>query len=638
MCGIVGYVGKREVIGLLVKGLKTLEYRGYDSAGVAYFQGAKVHIKKSEGKLGNLQALLEGARANSRDSDVQCGIGHTRWATHGKPTTQNAHPHRTGSVILVHNGIIENYLDIHKRILALGYTPESETDSELYGFLVVEEMKRGTPFIEAVRKSFLELQGNCSVVVMCEDEPNVVVGIRNGSPLVAAVDPMGGGVLASDAQPILEFTQEVIFLNNGEMAVATFSESADGTGGVDVFDLRTGKPLASKTTRVDWTPEKIDKRGYAHYMLKEIHEQPQVIVDTLNGVLDRARPDPFPFAEQPGVEILRKAKELVIVGCGTSFHTAMLSKYWLEQWAGIPVNVELSSEYRYRDPVVKPGAVVVGISQSGETADTLAVVRDLKQQGVPTIGVTNVRGSTLSREADAVFFTSAGPEISVLATKSFTANNIVLFLWAGCLGLQRALASGKSDRDSTRFSKIFDQVVKLPHLVEQGLLPDGEMRRSIQKAAGRFHDKRGFFFIGRGYSFPVALEAALKLKEGAYLHAEGYAAGELKHGPIAMIDSEMVVVVLAPEDRWREKTVSNLQEVKARGALILGIGNPGDEATRAQCDEWVSLPHPEGWDLDPSLYPFLLSPVVQLFAYEIALLRGTNIDQPRNLAKSVTVE
>lgn len=628
MCGIVGYTGTRPVIDVLLKGLKRLEYRGYDSAGIAFWKDAKIEVRKAEGKLENVERLIASSRTQFAGSTA--GIGHTRWATHGKPTTQNAHPHRTGPIVLVHNGIIENYQEIKQQMVFLGHQPQSETDSELFGFLVLEKLKTVPQFVEAVRQAFLELEGSCSVVVMSDHEPGVVVGVRNGSPLVAAADPQGGAVLASDAQPILEYTRDVIFMENGDYAVATAQ-------GLNLFDLKTGKPVQRATTHLDWSPDRMDKQGFAHYMLKEIHEQPTALVDTLNGLLDRANTTPFVLAEQPGVALLRKAKEIRLIACGTSWHASMLGKYWIERWARIPVEVELASEFRYRDPVITPDALVIGLSQSGETADTLAVIRDMRKRGIPTLAVTNVRGSTLSREAEAAFFTSAGPEIGVAATKTFTSQLMVLLLIAGYLGMQHG-------HQVEQLEQLFHDLLKMPHLLKDSLDDQGPLKKAVRKASDALFETPGFFFMGRGYSFPIALEGALKLKEIAYTHAEGYAAGELKHGPIAMIDEQMGVVVIAPPDSWREKTVSNLEEVKARGAKIVSIGSAFDRSMKNVSDFWIPLPEAvspqEGalTETEAALMPFMVCPAIQLLSYEIAVKRGTDVDKPRNLAKSVTVE
>jgi glucosamine--fructose-6-phosphate aminotransferase (isomerizing) len=618
MCGIVGYVGSRPAVDVVVGGLRRLEYRGYDSSGVAHFSGNRIEITKSEGKLQNVENLL---RSVATAPAARCGIGHTRWATHGKPTTQNAHPHRTGHVVLVHNGIIENYQEIRGALVARGHNPVSETDSELFGFLVLEKMDAGKSMLDAVRESFLQVQGACSIVVMSEKEPGRIVGVRNGAPMVAAVDPQGGVILASDAQPILEYTRDVVFMEHGDLVIGT-------AAGMEFRELESGRPVSRSTTRLDWTPGALDKQGFDHYMLKEIHEQPASMVDTLNGVLDRARAESFPLAAQPAVELLSGARRITIVACGTAWHASMVGKYWLERWMRVPVTVELASEYRYRNPVIDPGMLVIGVSQSGETADTLAVIQELKRQGIATLAITNTRGSSLSREAQATVFTSAGPEIGVAATKTFTVQMLALLCFAAAIGKQRLDPAGRAELET-----VFAQLVRMPHLLEDYLA--SALRPTVQSIAREIQRSRGFFFIGRGTSYPLALEGALKLKEIAYVHAEGYAAGELKHGPIAMIDGEMVVIVLAPTDAWREKTISNLEEVKARGARVIGVGHPGDEMLKKVSHHWIPLPAAE---LHESLLPFVLTPVIQLLSYELAVLKGTDIDKPRNLAKSVTVE
>ncbi|MFN7685790.1 MAG: glutamine--fructose-6-phosphate transaminase (isomerizing) [Oligoflexia bacterium] len=618
MCGIVGYAGKRPAVDVVVGGLRRLEYRGYDSSGVAYFSDSKIEITKSEGKLQNVERLLGELPAASGS---RCAIGHTRWATHGKPTTQNAHPHRTGHVVLVHNGIIENYQQIRAELLERGHRPQSETDSELFGFLVLEKMNSNQSLLDAVRESFLQIQGACSIVVMSEREPGKIVGVRMGAPMVAAVDPEGGVMVASDAQPLLEYTRDVVFMEHGDLVVGTSS-------GIEFSELRSGKRVDRQTTRLDWTPGALDKQGFDHYMLKEIHEQPASFVDTLNSILDRASAESFPLAAQPAVELLSSARRIAIVACGTAWHASMVGKYWLERWMRVPVEVELASEYRYRNPVWDSGTLVIGVSQSGETADTLAVIHELKKQGVPTLAITNTRGSSLSREAQATVFTSAGPEIGVAATKTFTVQMLALLCFAAAIGKSRLAPAQGGELDL-----VFEQVIRLPHLLEEYL--SSGLRKSVQSIARDIQRARGFFFIGRGTSYPLALEGALKLKEIAYVHAEGYAAGELKHGPIAMIDEEMVVVVLAPSDAWREKTISNLEEVKARGAQVIGVGHPRDEVLKKVSRHWIALPEAQ---IHESLLPFLLTPVIQLLSYELAVLKGTDIDKPRNLAKSVTVE
>jgi glucosamine--fructose-6-phosphate aminotransferase (isomerizing) len=623
MCGIVGYVGKRGAIEILVRGLKRLEYRGYDSAGVAFFRDGTLEVRKSQGKIENIERLVSDI---VRPDQIHAGIGHTRWATHGKPTTQNAHPHRTGHVVLVHNGIIENYQEIRADLVARGHRPQSETDSELFGFLVLEEMEKGATLVEGVRRAFTGVEGACSVVVMSEREPGVLVGVRNGSPLVAAVDPQGGALLASDAQPLVDITRDVVFLEHGDMVIGDSS-------GIRLLDLKSGREIHRDSTHLDWSVDDLGKQGFAHYMLKEIHEQPTALIDTLNGLLDRASGAPFPLADMPAAGLLENATDIIFIACGTSWHAALLGKYWIERYARIPVSVELASEFRYRKPVLSKGALVISMSQSGETADTLAVVRQVRGLGTRTLGISNVRGSTISREADAMLYTFAGPEIGVAATKTFSSQMLAVLIIAGYLGIRRGTGI------DGELAHLFDGLLRLPHLLTAELAGAETVALPVRanEVAAHVAAQKGFFFIGRGYSFPIALEGALKLKEIAYVHAEGYAGGELKHGPIAMIDKDMVVVVLAPRDSWRDKTFSNLQEVKARGAVVLGVGDPGDESLRRACDYFIALPAGSR-DLDEGLLPFFLTPVIQLLSYELALLHGTDVDKPRNLAKSVTVE
>ena len=623
MCGIIGYVGSEPVTDILIQGLRRLEYRGYDSAGIALIYKKKINIWKSQGRLENVESLLKTQDPELHNHST-LGIGHTRWATHGRPTTENAHPHKTGHVVLVHNGIIENYLEIKRGLLARGHKPLSETDSELLAFMILEEMDQGLSLLNAVRKSFTQIHGQCSILVMSEKEPDTIVAVRNGSPLVVGSDAKQGSYFASDAQALLAYTQNVIFLEQGDLVVGQPS-------GVKFYDLLTGKSVERQLTRLDWSIDRLGKNGFDHYMLKEIYEQPATLVDTLNGLMDRSSGDPFCFVNQPAIEILNKAEELHLVACGTSWHAALLGKYWIERWANIPVSVEIASEFRYREPVLRPGVVVVGITQSGETADTLAVFREMRRRKIPTVGISNVRGSTISREADAVLYSSAGPEIGVAATKSFSAQLMVMYLLAGHLAWQR------KSRSLDEIVQSFSDLIKIPHILADELETGSSVVEQTRKIARSLADAKGFFFIGRGYSFPIALEGALKLKEIAYDHSEGYAAGELKHGPIAMIDQGMVVVVLAPRDSWRDKTVSNLEEVKARGATIVGVGDCKDEDLKGLCNHWIPLPE-ENRSVGTDLLPFLLNPVVQLLSYHRAVFKGTDVDRPRNLAKSVTVE
>lgn len=624
MCGIVGFVGAKKdqtkinAVDVLLKGLKRLEYRGYDSSGVAYqLPENHIHIEKSEGKLENIISRFEN-EGTPESKRSQIGIGHTRWATHGKPTTQNAHPHRTGPIVLVHNGIIENYQEIKIEMVKKGYQPQSETDSELYGFLVLEELKKGHAFVEAARLAFQKCEGACGVVVMSEEAPDTVVGIRNGSPLVVGLDKDQNVFFGSDPQPLLEYTKKVTYLESGDMAVAT-------PGKCEIFSIETGKKVSREVVELDWSPAQLDKGGYPHYMLKEIYEQPTALVDTFNSNLDRVASEPFQFAKHPGVDHLLNSKSVNLVACGTSYYASMVGKYWLEKYARLQTSIEFASEFRYRNPVLQKDSITVGVSQSGETADTLAVLRDLKKEGLKTLCITNVRGSTIARETDGSFFTSAGPEIGVAATKSFLTQMGIFLLWTGAFLEKAKKGSAKN---------LFEEAIQLPHLLKSYLEEGLGLQQKIQKIAKEVQNKTGFFFIGRGSSYPLALEGALKLKEIAYVHAEGYAAGELKHGPIAMIDKDVVVIVLAPKDGWRDKTISNLEEVKARGATIIGVGDGSDHHLKELSHFFIPLPSLKNEDLNV----FPLSMVVQLFSYELALLKGTDIDKPRNLAKSVTVE
>ena len=632
MCGIIGYVGDRKVTDILLKGLKRLEYRGYDSSGVALFQDTGIQIYKAAGKIAEIEPLV----SNVSMAGTFGGIGHTRWATHGAPNTTNAHPHRMGDIVLVHNGIIENYREIQELVFKRGHKPQSETDSELFAFLVHYEMEKGTDFVEAVRLSFKKISGSSSIVAMCERHPGMIVGVRNGSPLVVATGAdLGGSILASDAQPILDYTNDVYFLENGDMVVCTADK-------LEFMEADSGRLIDRKKTHLDWSADRLDKNGYDHYMLKEIHEQAITIRDTLNACSDVSGSLPFDFVENKGIDLLATADRLSIVACGTSWHASLVGKYWFEKFAGLPVEVELASEFRYREPSLRKNQVVMGVSQSGETADTLAVLNNVKKQEVSTLAITNVKGSTISREVSHPFYTCAGPEIGVASTKAFTGQLLMLLMLAGRLNRNLAMLDSTGQKMDALCS-LWKQLFELPHYITTELHEESPTHRAIEAVANGTQDSSGFFFIGRGYSFPLALEGALKLKEIAYVHAEGYAAGELKHGPIAMLEPSFAVIVIAPRDRWYEKTVSNLQEVKARGARVISIGHADDKQLQSMSDFFIPLPINEKKEdgtpvLDESLFPFLISPILQLFSYKFAVLRGTDVDQPRNLAKSVTVE
>ncbi len=627
MCGIIGYVGDRKVTEVLIKGLKRLEYRGYDSSGIAVFTNDRIEVTKAAGKIAEMETRVAGFDM----AGTHGGIGHTRWATHGAPNTTNAHPHRVGDIVLVHNGIIENFREIQEEVFRRGFKPQSETDSEMFAFLVHFEMERGTEFVEAVRKSFLKVQGASSIVVMHEKFPGLIVGVRNGSPLVVGCDgELGGVAMASDVQPLLDYTDRVAFLENGDMAICTAK-------GIEFLDAASGRRIERPFAKIEWSADRLDKNGYPHYMLKEIHEQSRTIIDTLAAAIGPSSGSlPFEMVNEDGIRAIIDADRVSMVACGTSWHASLLGKYWFERFAGISTDSELASEFRYRSPVLSKRHLVMGVSQSGETADTLAVLQQMKERGVETMAVTNVKGSSIARVVDYPYFMCCGPEIGVASTKAFTGQMLMLYIMAN--RLQRGAAmSDPTGALMDALVKRHRQTYELPHHLSRVLDDGGATMCALEKAVQDVQHSKGFFFMGRGYSWPLALEGALKLKEIAYVHAEGYAAGELKHGPIAMLEPAITVVVVAPRDQWYEKTISNLQEVKARGARIVALGHAGDEKLAAMADHFVPLPLAEE-QLDESLLPFLIAPVLQLFAYRIAVLKGTDVDQPRNLAKSVTVE
>ena len=633
MCGIVGFSGFRPAAEILIQGLKYLEYRGYDSTGIALFLGSEIQVTKSTGRIENTERLI--LEDSERVLKSTCGIGHTRWATHGKPSTENAHPHKTGHIALVHNGIIENDLEIRAKILARGYRPLSETDSELIGFLLFDGMEKGQSLEEAARKVSLSLKGQWSIVIMSEREPGKVIGVRNGSPLVASMDAEGNVMIASDAQPLLAFTKKIIFLEPGEIAVGT-------PGSLEFFDLATGTKIDRLPILLEWTPERLEKNGFNHYMLKEIYEQPKVFQQTIEELLKQDDLGLFQWNDSLTFQSILNATEIVLVACGTSWHASLLGKYWIEKIAKTPVIVEYSSEFRNREFHLRKGAIVIAISQSGETADTLSVIREMKQQGVSTLAITNVFGSSLARESDQVIYTMAGPEIGVAATKTFFSQILTLFLLANSLATRKGQANPKdlatTRRDLDRIPAIINDILgSNPDELKAHADEDLKIIHSMNQILASLGHVRGFLFTGRGYSFPLALEGALKLKEVSYENAEGHPAGELKHGPIAILDQSIVVVAIAPQDQWYSKNRSNIEEVKARGAKVMGIGSDGDDYLRNLCDYWISIPF-ESKDLHPDLLPFLITPYLQLLGYARGVQLQRDVDKPRNLAKSVTVE
>ena len=609
MCGIIGYIGNDNATDVLIEGLKRLEYRGYDSAGIAVLQHGRIEIRRSVGKLTNLEEKLKQEHLFGT-----AGIGHTRWATHGRPSEQNAHPHRSGNVVIVHNGIIENYLTHKRQLENSGYHFESETDAEVIAHLLAFHMEEGQSFHDAFRATIRQLHGSYAIAGMCVSDPDTLVVTRSGCPLVLGRSGKSS-FLASDVTPLLTYTRNVTFLEDGDIALLT-------PLGIMVTDGK-GQPAHREMVLIDWKAETAEKGGYAHFMLKEIHEQPQTILDTLRGRYSYDLGE----ADLPDLTItpdeLRNARSIWIVACGTSWHAGLVGKYLFEELVRKPVQVDIGSEFRYRNPMVQKGDVFIALSQSGETADTLAAAREAKRLGARVLSIVNVVGNTLARESDGVIYTRCGPEISVASTKSFTGQVMALYLLALHVGRVHQVLSPEDGQ------WWLDQFMVLPGHVERVIKREAE----FASMAKRFYKKSNFLYLGRGINYPIALEGALKLKEISYIHAEGYAAGEIKHGPIALIDEEMPVVVLAPRDPLYEKTVSSLMEVKARHAPVIAFVSEGEQDIDALADCVFRIPNTH-----PLLLPIPFTVALQLLAYHIAILRNIDVDRPRNLAKSVTVE
>ncbi len=612
MCGIVGYIGNRRVVPILLEGLKRLEYRGYDSAGLVYLdEDCRLRRHRCQGKLANLEALMEEFNVASR-----LGLGHTRWATHGSPTEANAHPHQdcSGNLVVVHNGIIENFHTLREELTARGHKFLSETDTEVLAHLIEEYLE--DDLAAAVRQALTRVEGSYALGVLWTGQPDRLVAARNQSPLVMGVQE-GGGFIASDIPALLPYTREVVFLDDREMAVITESSW-------QVLSLTDGSPIAKTVQTIDWNAAMAEKAGYKHFMLKEIFEQPQSILDTIRGRLDPETGEVSLPEANLAPDFLRNLKRIVLVACGTSWHAALVAKYWLEKWASVPVEVDIASEFRYRRLLLDESVLVVPISQSGETADTLAGMRRAKQMGARIATVCNVVGSTMTREAHGTIYTHAGPEIGVASTKAFTSQLAALFLLTLLLGQARQTISPDQSR------QLGQVLVELPNMLAQEL---ARLDTETEKLAEEFVKSRDFLYLGRGLNFPIALEGALKLKEFSYIHAEGYPAGELKHGPIALIDRDMPILALAPKDGVHDKVISNIEEVKARHGRLIIVGTRGDAQLERLTKELILMP-PVHEDLTPILYAVPL----QLQAYHIANRRGCDVDQPRNLAKSVTVE
>ncbi|HYR41491.1 MAG TPA: glutamine--fructose-6-phosphate transaminase (isomerizing) [Terriglobia bacterium] len=612
MCGIVGYIGSREVSSVLVDGLKRLEYRGYDSCGVAIIDEGKPRIIRSVGRIGRLEEKIKDT--NPTKGSVKCGIGHTRWATHGRPSETNSHPHRdcTGRFYVAHNGIIENYLYLKHRLIAQGHKFTTETDTEVLPHLI--EVYYDGDLEQAVRRAVRDVEGVYGIVVVStEGTGQKIVAARNGPPLVVGVGS-GENFVASDVPALLPYTREVVFLNDGEIAVI-------GSDGVQIKNSR-GECMCRPAETITWTADMAEKEGYAHFMLKEIHEQPRAIRDTLRGCIGADATIAL-GAELGDAEILDRFDRLHILAMGTSLNAAHVGKFLIESIARVPTEVENASEFRYRDPIVGPKSLVIGISQSGETADTLAAMKEARDKGAFLLSICNVVGSQAARQSDAVLYTHAGPEIGVASTKAFTTQLTALYLLALKLAEARhTLPKHEIERHVRRLRDLPDQISKI---LDQG--------QGIAALADRFWRYRNFLYLGRGIHYPIAMEGALKLKEVSYIHAEGYPAGEMKHGPIALIDAEMPVFVLAPQDAVYRKTMGNVEEVKVRDGIVIAVATEGDHEIAEKADYTIYIPQ-----ADPLINPMLSTIPLQLFAYHIALLRGCDVDKPRNLAKSVTVE
>ncbi len=614
MCGIIGYIGDQPVVPVLIEGLRRLEYRGYDSAGIALVRNGQLEIRRSAGKLARLE---EAIAAQPVDGDY--GLGHTRWATHGRPTEENAHPHRdcSGRIVVVHNGIIENYLDLKHELETQGHRFQTETDTEVLAHLVEREM-RDDGLACAVRRALEAVRGLFGLVLLSVDDPQKLVAARNGPPILVGLGDQEFFV-ASDVPAILSHTRDVVFLGDQEMAVLTRT-------GVEFTDF-AGAPVRTTTQRITWDPVMAEKGGYKHFMLKEIFEQPWATQETMVGRVSLESGQVFLGELEIAPDRLRAIDRIILLACGTSWHAALIAKFVIEQLTGVPVEVDYGSEYRYRDPIVTAATLAIVITQSGETADTLAALREARRKGAVTVAVCNVVGSMATREAAGTVYTHAGPEIGVASTKAFTSQLVALHL----LALYLAQARQTLAPDVVRAH--LGDLNHLPRLLEQALKSD----EAIQAVARRFYAHRNFLYLGRGINYPIALEGALKLKEISYIHAEGYPAGEMKHGPIALIDEEMPVVALLPSGPVFAKMASNLQQAKTRGGAIIAVTNASPDQIAPLIDPSrdavITIP-----DSSPLLTPIVMVVPLQLLAYHIAVRRGCDVDQPRNLAKSVTVE
>ena len=610
MCGIVGFIGDRDCVPIILKGLANLEYRGYDSAGIVTISDGNVNLRRCQGKIVDLRGLVEADPLSG-----SLGVGHTRWATHGKPCEENAHPHtdQDGRVVIVHNGIIENYAELRDELEAEGHTFRSETDTEIVAHLIGKYYDGD--LLGAVRRALEDVEGSYALGVVCRDEPDVLVAARKYSPLIVGLGE-GESYIASDVPAILEYTREVVHLNDGELAVLR----RDGVS----FYSEDGTPIEHEPMTIEWSAEMAAKDGYSHFMLKEIFEQARAVEDTCRGRLVGEEGEVDLLGELGmNAEELASIPRVIAAACGTAWHACLVGKYMIEELARLPVEVDYAAEFRYREPIISPGTVFIAVSQSGETADTLAAIREAKERGAKVVSICNVVGSSVARDSDAVLYTHAGPEIGVASTKAFTTQLTLLFL----LGMQ--LARARDTISEAAAAEYLEALRSIPAKIDRLL----QQADHIAAIADKYHMATNALFLGRGEGYPIALEGALKLKEISYIHAEGYPAAEMKHGPIALIDDRMPVVVLAMRGRRYDKIMSNVQEVKARNGIVIALISEGDEETKAKVDEAIEIP-----DTAPLLSSIVAVVPLQLLAYYMAVERGCHVDQPRNLAKSVTVE
>lgn len=609
MCGIVGYIGFREAMPILLDGLKRLEYRGYDSAGISVISGRKLETARASGKISELEGILK-----QQPMHGFLGIGHTRWATHGAPTERNAHPHVSfdGKIAVVHNGIIENYAALKAKLVEEGIEFKSDTDTEVVAHLIARFYQGDLK--KAVLQALAKLEGAFGLAIVCSDQPDVLIGARRGSPLIFGIDEDNEFYLASDVSALVNYTQKVIYLNDNDVVIAKRS-------GYELVNLQS-QVVQREVQEVDFDVDSVAKCGFEHFMLKEIFEQPETLRNTMRGRLLVSDGTAKLSGLDANIRELRNINRIIITACGTSYYASMVGEYMIEELAGVPVEVEYASEFRYRNPIIKPGTLVFCISQSGETADTLAAMKEAHNKGATVLGICNAVGSSIARESDGGVYLHAGPEIGVASTKAFSGQVLVLAMVALLLGRQRRVSFEQG-------MEIANAILDIPAKAEATL----KLNEKIHAIAEKYKDARNFLYLGRHYNYPVAMEGALKLKEISYIHAEGYPAAEMKHGPIALIDENMPVVVIAPKDALFDKILSNVREIKARGGRVIAIttetGTPLDEFA----DDLIQVPKTL-----PMLMPMLTCIPLQLLAYHIAVLRGNNVDQPRNLAKSVTVE